>query len=136
LPPSLVYEWLARGRGRDPDRLPTSQFAEFADAVEQARAEFEVAMLEGINHAALGSPKHWRAAAWMLERAFPLRWGHPRFVEAARTMAAKAVEELLGAAVAVVRRSVRPEHREMELENLLAAADEIVGRIHDGTIGD
>jgi hypothetical protein len=135
VPPSLVCEWVARGFGRDPDRPPTRRFAEFADAVTQARAQFELAMLEGINRAALGSPKHWRAGARMLERAFPLRYGHPRFVEAARMKAIRAVESLLGAAVDVVERSVRPECRETEVGHLIAVADEIVRGMqgHPGT---
>jgi hypothetical protein len=48
----------------------------------------------------------------------------------------KAVEALLGAAVDIVRRSARPKCREAEVENLFAAADEIVGRIRAGPIGD
>jgi hypothetical protein len=125
--PSVCHEWLARGLGRNPSRRPTPQYAEFADAMQKALGEFEVSCLEAINRAALGKPSTWRAAAWSLERAFPLRYGRPRFVLAARTMATQAVEALLGAAVDIVERSARPERREAELANLLAAADEIVG---------
>ena len=43
-------------------------------------------------------------------------------------VAAKAVEELLGAAVDIVERSARSERRDAELANLIAVADGIVGR--------
>jgi hypothetical protein len=127
LPPSLVCEWVARGLGRDPDRPPTRPFAEFADVIERARAEFEMECLLRISAAAKAKPENWRGSAWLLERAFPLRYGRPRFVLAARTMAAQAVEALLDAAVDVVERSVRPERRETEVAHLIAVADEIVG---------
>src|SRR5262245_6172813 len=136
LPPSLVCEWVARGLGRDPDRPSKPVYAEFADAVECALGEFEVSCLEAINRAALGKPATWRAAAWQLERAFPLRYGRRRFVEAARMVAAKAVEELLGAAVDVVERSVPPERRDAELVNLTAVADGIVGGIRERPLGE
>jgi hypothetical protein len=136
LPPSLVCEWVARGLGRDPDRPSTPLYAEFADTVEQALGEFEVTRLQAINRAALGKPATWRAAAWQLERAFPLRYGRRRFVEAARMVAAKAVEELLGAAVDIVERSARSERRDAELANLIAVADGIVGRIRGRPVGE
>jgi hypothetical protein len=92
--------------------------------------------LLGINAAAKAKPENWRASAWLLERLFPLRYGRPRFILAARTMAAQAVEALLGAAVEIVERSARPERREAEVENLLAVADEIVGTIRAGRWGN
>jgi len=78
----------------------------------------------------------WRAAAWQLERAFPLRYGRRRFVEAARTLAAKSVETLLGAAVDLVERSVPRERRDAELANLIAVADEILCGVRDRPVGD
>jgi hypothetical protein len=95
-----------------------------------------VQCLFGISAAAKAKPENWRASAWLLERAFPLRYGRPQFVMAARSMAVQAVEALLGAAVDVVQRSVRPEHREAELANLLSTADEIVGGIRGRPWGD
>jgi hypothetical protein len=44
-------------------------------------------------------------------------------------VAAKAIEELLGAAVDLVERSVPPERRDAEIANLTAVAEEIVGGI-------
>ena len=136
VPPSLVCEWVARGLGCDPDRPSKPVYAEFADAVGRALGEFEVSCLEAINRAAVGKPATWRAAAWQLERAFPLRYGRRRFVEAARMVAAKAVEELLGAAVDVIERSVPPERRDAELANLIAVAGEIAGGLRDRPAGD
>jgi hypothetical protein len=96
VPPSLVCEWVARGEGRDPDRPAAPVYAEFAGAVQRALGEFELSCLEAINRAALGKPATWRAAAWQLERTFPLRYGRRRFVEAARMVATKAIEASRG----------------------------------------
>jgi hypothetical protein len=71
LPPSLVCEWVARGQGRDPDRPATPMYAELADAIQRAQAEFEVQCLLRINAAAKAKPENWKASAWLLERAFP-----------------------------------------------------------------
>jgi hypothetical protein len=129
VPPSIVCEWVARGAGRDPARPATRAYAEFADAVEKARGDFEVARLAAINDAALEQPQHWRAAAWQLARFAPERYGNRRFGEVVRATAAKAVEALLGAAVDVVARSVPPERRETELANLLAVAEQLVADV-------
>jgi hypothetical protein len=131
LPPALVCEWVARGLGRDPDRPSTPVYAEFADAIERARAEYELRCLLRIDAAAQATPHNWRAAAWQLERFAPERYGGRRFVNTARAMTAQAVEALLGAAVDLVGRSVPPDRRETEIANLIAAADEIVGGIRD-----
>jgi hypothetical protein len=49
-----------------------SEFPEFSEAVDAARAEAEAAMVSEVRTA---SVKHWQAAAWWLERSFPRRWG-------------------------------------------------------------
>ena len=57
---------------RDPKRPSTPEFAEFAEALTRARACAERREVELIvKHA----ETDWRAAAWMLERRNPARYG-------------------------------------------------------------
>ena len=51
---------------------PESAYAEFFDLVEQAKAHAEMDNVRIIKRA---SKKTWTAAAWLLERAYPERWG-------------------------------------------------------------
>lgn len=75
LHPDTVYKWLKRGaEGEEP-------YATFASAVESAQATGEKRLLDLIR-AAAAEPKHWQAAAWMLERKFPDRYGRKMRVEA------------------------------------------------------
>ena len=80
VPRSLVCEWVSRGLGLDPDRRPTALFAEFADAVERARGEFEIERIR-LTTAAARAPSNWRANAWLLERWDPARYGRRRLVD-------------------------------------------------------
>jgi transposase len=60
------YDWLKRGEaGEEP-------FLTFSDAVKKAQALGEYALVRTIQDATV---KHWQAAAWLLERRFPERWG-------------------------------------------------------------
>jgi hypothetical protein len=51
---------------------PERAYLDFAVHVERARAEAEVALVALITRA---SREDWRAAAWLLERSKPQRWG-------------------------------------------------------------
>ena len=51
---------------------PDSAYAEFADLLEQARAHAETQNVGIIQRAAA---TNWTAAAWLLERQYPQRWG-------------------------------------------------------------
>lgn len=63
---STLYNWLKLGREG------VAKYKPFADAVEEAIAKSELVLLERIHEAS----KHtWQAAAWILERRFPERWG-------------------------------------------------------------
>jgi transposase len=64
---STYYSWLERAE-EDPD----SAYAEFAALVEKARAQAEAANLRIIRKAANDS---WQAAAWLLERVYPEKYG-------------------------------------------------------------
>lgn len=67
-----VYRWLERGR------QPGRRYAghrELLAAVEHARADREIDLVARMTYAAARG--HWRAAAWLLEREYPERWGRP-----------------------------------------------------------
>lgn len=62
------YNWLEKAE-EDED----SVYAEFADLVEKARAQAELANIAIIKAAAV---ENWQAAAWLLERVYPERYGN------------------------------------------------------------
>jgi transposase len=96
------YAWLKRG-AKDRERHTTSAHTRFADAIEKAGADAEIFALATIQQFAKGFPveqttvimernaagelkeierrtetksrREWQAAAWMLERSHPERWG-------------------------------------------------------------
>jgi len=85
-PARSVEDWLARGRvslaaaERDENHKPDSPYHEFAAETSQVQAEAEVMLLGLIGRAARGDAKvfqrpDWRAAAWMLEKRNPGRYG-------------------------------------------------------------
>lgn len=67
------YEWLRRG---DPDAEDAADepYRRFRERVEQARADGEARNVTVIARAAV---TNWQAAAWLLERQYPERWGRP-----------------------------------------------------------
>jgi hypothetical protein len=65
----LFYQWLDRGQSSAEIDAP---FREFRESVEHARAEAEARAVTQIANAARES---WQAAAWLLERQYPDRWG-------------------------------------------------------------
>lgn len=64
-----VYRWMKRGLS-DPD----GECGEFARGVRAAMAEAEARSVQVI---AAAAELDWKAAAWMLERRAPSRWGKP-----------------------------------------------------------
>ena len=67
IPPGTYEGWQAYAE-RDPDGI----YAEFFELIERARAGAEAANVRVIKEAAV---KSWQAAAWLLERQYPERWG-------------------------------------------------------------
>jgi hypothetical protein len=67
-----IYVWLERGTrpGRREER-----YRALREAVERARAEHEAILVAQLGRAA--AKGSWRAAAWLLERAYPERWALP-----------------------------------------------------------
>jgi hypothetical protein len=63
------YEWLSRG-----EEETIGLYKDFHDRVDHAKAEGEARNVALVAKAASTS---WQAAAWMLERQYPERWGRP-----------------------------------------------------------
>lgn len=80
---TTFFNWCARGR-RERERLEQNPrlkpkkseeiYVEFLEDVERARAEGEARLVLVVTKKAMND---WRAAAWMLERKAPERWGKP-----------------------------------------------------------
>lgn len=68
---ATFYAWLKRAESK---RAADRPYREFAAAVEQAQAEAEARLVVLISRA---GAKSWQAAAWLLERQHPERWGRP-----------------------------------------------------------
>jgi hypothetical protein len=67
--PRTFRDWMVRGRSERPgDEL----YRELVGRIEQALAEGEVRNVAQIASAAR---ENWQAAAWLLERGYPERWG-------------------------------------------------------------
>jgi hypothetical protein len=63
------HEWLERGTsGLDAD----VEYADFRERVELAKAQGES---RNVAHIASAARENWQAAAWLLERMYPDRWG-------------------------------------------------------------
>lgn len=79
VPASTVQGWMQKGRAYI-ESGDENIFTEFLYNVMRAKAVFQVSALESIKEASM-EPKHWTAAAWLLERRYPLDWGQLRRVE-------------------------------------------------------
>lgn len=66
---TIFYRWLDRGAS---DAEEDADYRELRERVELARAEAEARNVAAIASAARDS---WQAAAWLLERQYPDRWG-------------------------------------------------------------
>jgi hypothetical protein len=69
VPERTYRDWMTRGRRRAPG---DEAYAAFVEDIDRARATGEVANVAAIANAARES---WQAAAWLLERQYPERWG-------------------------------------------------------------
>lgn len=66
---STLIDWMRRGKSDAPEDEP---YRLLRERVEHARAEGEALNVARIAKAAQES---WQAAAWLLERQYPQRWG-------------------------------------------------------------
>ena len=89
---TTLYRWMKRG-----ERQPDGPCGEFCRALKRADLEAELACLRQIKEAAQHGD--WRAAAWMLERRYPEKWGRRRArrdeSEGELTVRSKAYERLV-----------------------------------------
>jgi transposase len=67
------YGWMARGDATG-TKAVDAPYRAFRERVDQARAEAESRNVAII---ATAAAKDWKAAAWLLERQAPERWGRP-----------------------------------------------------------
>jgi transposase len=70
VPRQTFAAWLARGTS---ERESDAPFRDLKEAVEHAETEAECQLVAEIAAAARDS---WEAAAWLLERRWPERWGN------------------------------------------------------------
>lgn len=103
---SAYYNYMAFGRQelaaveQGTQRKPRKSkeiYVEFLERVEKAKAEAELRLVLYIAKAA-NEPKHWTAAAWLLERRNPAMWGRVSREAATAEETAGAVIKLLGTA--------------------------------------
>lgn len=104
---SAVLQWLRRGREErrrtsDPRAKPRPDeaiYVEFLRAYELGMLKTEKAALEAIIKVGTQGLV-WQAAAWILERRFPERWGKPEqrpADETPRKVVVQVVEEIVAA---------------------------------------
>lgn len=72
------YRWLDLGEQHDVEER-SSEYRDFFLDIKQALAKSEMRSLTIINEAQESG--NWRAAAWLLERRFPEKWGRYRTTE-------------------------------------------------------
>jgi hypothetical protein len=72
--PGTVHRWIKLGDPEGRERR-NARCRRFRERVEQARAEAEVRHVSLVTKA---GERQWRAAAFMLERGAPERWGRPQ----------------------------------------------------------
>lgn len=65
-------DWKRLGRG-DETTPPVPHFAKMLEALDDAKLESEALLVARIQTAAF-NPKHWPAAAWLLERRLPHKY--------------------------------------------------------------
>lgn len=85
-----VFNWRRRAESDDPDAAP---YREFVELLEQARAAAEADNVRVIKTAA---KTNWTAAAWLLERAYPERWGRRDAVHTSGDVQHRVVFEFVG----------------------------------------
>jgi len=70
---STYYDWMKKGKNSN---HPKNKYRKFQEAVEQAMAWSEARNVALITKL---SEENWRAAAWMLSRKHPDKWGKKKY---------------------------------------------------------
>lgn len=68
--PSTFYRWLKDGE----DARAGTLKRELCDGLKKANVGYKKCLLETI-HGASAKPQYWTAAAWLLERKYPMEFG-------------------------------------------------------------
>jgi transposase len=95
---ATIYDWLKRGESEE-----VGPHRDFYDRVQRARAESEAGLVARI--ASVAGKGSWQAAAWLLERQFPDRWGKPG--EKAATPEPPASEKAFAEVIELAKRRPR-----------------------------
>jgi hypothetical protein len=85
---TTFYAWKAKG-----ERQAQGIYRDFLDGVKRAEAEVELSCATIVCQA---MPTTWQAAAWMLERRWPQRWGRNDRLELELHQDARAIARPLG----------------------------------------
>jgi len=70
---NAFFMWMNKG-----EKATEGIYKDFYDSVKKAQADSETFLLKTIK---VKSLEQWQAAAWMLERKFPERWGRREYVK-------------------------------------------------------
>jgi transposase len=96
--PHTYRDWLEKAENEDGPHA--AEYHAFKDAVDAAQAQYQLHYLGTVRAAAESGPKGWTAAAWLLERRFPHKWGLRNRTE---------LTGLDGAPVKIVFEFIRPK---------------------------
>lgn len=108
VPEGTFYRWLQQGESQ-----PSGIYHEFREAIQRAKAARRAALVATIRRASR-EPRHWTAAAWLLERTEPKLYGLRVRLQ---------VDEELDDAIERLRRALPPD----EFERALAALSNAAG---------
>ena len=119
---STLRDWLYRGARDD----APSQLAKFNRDFHRALADSEIDLVE---HVRIAAHEKWQAAAWLLERRHPDRWG-PKLrlsAEVIERMVAELSEaELETLATVISERSLGPGDSESKASDVIDVDGEVV----------
>jgi hypothetical protein len=105
------------GCGINTIRRELERNAEFSSKVRRSQGDAQLSPLRAIQ---LASAKHWRAAAWFLERAYPERFAR----RDPATLNARQARRLLGDVIDIIRREIHDSYMQGRLVKRLKPAFE------------
>ena len=99
VPRTSVYDWLARG-----ERDSSGLYHEFAMGVARTRAKIECDLLKQL---LTGDREKWRAAAWLLDKLFPTRYGTARLDQREKARTSTLQRQKLEAEIALIQATLK-----------------------------
>lgn len=144
VPVSTFWHWHQRGKrvldemgaeGLDQPDKKERMYVHLYQSVEEARANLEYRLAAAVSDKA---PDEWRAAAWMLERLAPKRWGQHRRVELTGSEGGPVMTEVeVRGEMSLNMELATPEIRSKLLELSELVADQMVaGGLEEASDGD